>query len=475
VANSQPAEFLRPLRPRARRIPPLAALLFAGAVLLVFNLSNWQFFQYLKRSKEADLAKRLESVTVTAVQALKLQGAPPILRQVADLAADEQAQRLTDFADTPEYEELLRRMLRLQVKGGLSQLVLITTGGLVVADTGYLSSPGEPYMYTIDRQYVLQALQDGSSITPLYSPYKDRELFQRNYQRLNADDGHVLGILQGSISPDFLDELTNLRARVLRLWLTSSIILLGIGISLYRLFNYMVRLERSAMQGARVEAMGALAGGVAHELRNPLAIIRALSEEILAEQPPDSISAHNAQDIVSETQRLGEMVSHFLSLSRAPQKGEGATLDLNHELERVVQLLRKGAPETVRIDADLLATPVYVHADERALRQLLLNLLINAREALPPQGGRVLATMRMRRGQVELRISDNGVGIKKRDLARVFEPFYSTKQTGTGLGLAISRGIVDNMSGELSIQSTEAQGTEVLVVLPTVTSTGTEA
>ena len=469
MPRSQPID-LRPLRPRWRRIPPLTALLFAVAVLLVFNLSNWQFYKYLRQSKEDDLRLRLEAVTVTTVQALKMPATPVILTQVADLPAEEQSTRLADFADTPEYEALLRRIVRLQVKSGLSQLVLITSKGVVVADGGHLSAPGEAYVYTIDAAYIQQALVDGASITPLYSPYNNGELFQRTYQRLNADDGKVLGILQGSISPDFLDRLTALRNRVLRLWLVSSVMLLGIGISLYRVFQYVVRLERSAMQGARVEAMGALAGGVAHELRNPLAIIRALSEEIAAEQQPESRSAQNAHDIVSETQRLGDMVSHFLSLSRAPQKGEGSAIELNSELQRVVQLLRKGAPDEVRFETDLLASNVYVRADERALRQLFLNLLLNAREALKPEGGKVVVSLRLKRNAAEVRIADNGTGIRKRDIARVFEPFFTTKYAGTGLGLAICRGIVENLGGDITLQSTENQGTEIQVTLPVIES-----
>jgi signal transduction histidine kinase len=437
-------------------------------ILLVFNLSNWHFYKSLRQSKEADLAKRLRSVAATAVQAIKQPSPPTILTEIADLSPDEQSQRLADFAETPAYEDLLRRIVRLQVKGELSQMVLITSSSLVIADGGHLSSPGEAYVYTIDAVYIEQALQTGSAITPLYSPYRDGELFQRTYQRLNSDDGRPLAILQASISPDYIEELTKLRTGVLRLWIVSSILLVGIGISLYRVFQYLVRLERSAMQGARVEAMGALAGGVAHELRNPLAIIRALAEEIRSEQSAESRSSQNAQDIVAETQRLSEMVAHFLSLTRAPQKGEGIELELNNEVSRVIQLLRRGAPESVHFETDLLASPVHVHADERALRQIFLNLLINAREALKPEGGSVKASLRLRRGQAEIKIADDGIGMPERDAARAFEPFYTTKASGTGLGLAITKSIVENLGGGISIQSVPGTGTEVTVLLPVV-------
>lgn len=455
---------LKDLSPRLRRIPSLAALLFVVCVLLVFNLSNWRILRDLQISKEKDLAKRLRSVAEMIVRALSYPSPPAILMESGTFATEEQSEKLRDFAETHSYDELIKRLSELQTRSGLSQVTIITTSGLVVADASHRSSPGDPY-YTIDNEYIERAKRGEDALRPLYR--HGNEWFQRIYLRLLDEQQNIAGLLQASISPDYFDEMKKLRTSVLRVWVLSSMLLILIGIWLYRVFGYLVRLERSAMQSARVEAMGALASGVAHELRNPLAIIRALSEEIASEQAPHSRSAQNANDIVSETQRLGELVTHFLSLSRAPQESESGSVDLGQEVEKVIQLLRKGASGNLVLESDLPSGPVLVRANERALRQLLLNLLINARESLPPEGGNIVVSLRSKRNQAELRIMDSGGGIAPKSLARIFEPFYTTKASGTGLGLAITKGICENLGGDIQINSTEGKGTEVIVLLPT--------
>ena len=167
------------------------------------------------------------------------------------------------------------------------------------------------------------------------------------------------------------------------------------------------------------------------------------------------------------------MVAQFLSLSRPPDAHGTALVELGAEIARVTQLVRKGtADDRVRIETDLPDNPVLVRADERALRQVFLNLLINANEAMDGRTGTIRVGLRERRGRAEVTVADTGHGIAPRDLARVFEPFFTTKRMGTGLGLALTRGIVDNLGGSIRIQSEPGRGTEVVVALPTVSSRG---
>lgn len=467
MAAERPLD-LRPARPTVRRLPPLAVLLFVICILLVFNLSNWRFLNYLQTSKEQDLTRRLRSVAATIVQSLQNRGGlPETIQRISGLTQEEQSLQLYDFSDTTEFEDLAKRVQRLQQSSGLSEVVLFTPDGIVIYDSSYRTSPGDGYAFIIDAAYIQRAKDTGQALTPLYSPYNTGELYQRLYQQINNDAGRPIALLQASISADYVSELQTLRSRVFRLWFFSSLLLVIIGISLYRVFKYLVRLERSAMQSARIEAMGALAGGVAHELRNPLAIIRVLAEEVKSEQEPGSRSAQNASDIVAETKRLGEMVSHFLSLSRAPQKGEATSIaDLREEIERVVQLVKKGAPATLRIGTELPMNAVRAKVDGQALRQVLLNLLLNAQEAIGEREGKIKVILSTRRDVAEVTIQDNGPGIPKRELARVFEPFYSTKRTGTGLGLAICRSIVENFGGEIRLSSRQNEGTQVVMELP---------
>lgn len=450
--------------PKSRKIPPLAAITFILAVLLVFNFSNWRMLRLLEHSKEEDLGRRLRSVSRVIIDSLKDPTPPPVLVSLAQQDDEGENSLLDAFPDTTEYEDLAQRLANLKASSGLAQVILLSANGNVVADSNYRFLSGESLPFTIDSQYMQAALNGLPASTPLYE--WEGEHFERDYQPLVDDDGTTLGVVMASISADYLRGMQQVRQQVTRLWLLSSVLLIPLGLWLYRTFRYVARLERRALQQVRIEAMGALAGGMAHELRNPLAIIRALAEEIDADQPEKNRSTENARDIVAETQRLSELVTHFLSLSRSPDAAHIQPLPLQDEIHRVVQLMRKGTPDGITITTDLTAATVMVNADERALRQLLLNLLVNATEALGNGPGSIHVTLKERRQQAELRITDTGPGIHPRDIARVFEPFYTTRPTGTGLGLAISKSIVENLGGDLTLESTPGKGTTAVIILP---------
>lgn len=451
------------LRPLSRDVPSFAALLLILCVLLIFNFSAWRLLQLLKESKEKDLEERLRYVAQNVARDLKQPAPPLILSFIDGRPADEQAQMLGEFGATQIYDQLKQRLVALQAFNDLARIDLLSPSGLVVVSSES-ERPGDSYVFSdLDRVQLEEAVAGRFGNSRLY--YIDKKPFKRLYYPF-TNESQILGVLQVSVSADYLAEMQGLSRRVRVQSLVSSLLLLLIGMSIYRLFVHLVRAEKMAMQGERVEAMGTLAGGLAHELRNPLSIIRMMSEEIVSEQPEGSRSEQNARDIIAEIERLNDMVSHFLSLSRSPEGAQARTLDLREELERVVQLVRKSSPSRVRFTSELPARPLLVRGDERALRQLFLNLLINAREACEAGQGEVRVSLRERRAGAELHISDNGCGIATRDLNRIFEPFYTTKDMGTGLGLSISRSIVENMGGSLSISSTPGKGTTVQLFLP---------
>jgi signal transduction histidine kinase len=346
----------------------------------------------------------------------------------------------------------------------LSQCVLMTVNGNIVADSTGKTSPGSAYVFRDTDRHAIDTAASGQPAAMRLYPVGD-QLFKRVYVPL-VSGSKVIGVVQVAASADYFAAMREDQRRARFQMLVSSALLLLIGFSIYRLFAHLVQAEKRAVQLARIEAMGALAGGVAHELRNPLSIIRVLSEEILTEQPPDSPSARNARDVIAEIERLNEMVTHYLSLSKLPDATGLEVIDLGGELARVAQLMRKGAETNLEVKTELPAAPVYVRADSRALRQVFLNLLLNARDALPGDGGEVRVTLRERRGSAEIHVIDTGCGIPAREIARVFEPFYSTKRMGTGLGLPITRSIVENLGGEMAITSNPGKGTDVCVILP---------
>jgi signal transduction histidine kinase len=228
-------------------------------------------------------------------------------------------------------------------------------------------------------------------------------------------------------------------------------------------------MSQQLWQAAKLAAMGELAASIAHELNNPLATVSLRVEALLGGMAPDVPRRRALEVVEQEVERMGQLVANLLQFTRRGQS-QVSTLDVREEIERTLELIhyhlhnrhiavvRQFAPDVPMVQADL-----------QQLRQLFLNLFTNASDAMP-QGGTL--TLQVRTDppsqQLEIAISDTGMGIAAEDLPRVMEPFFTTKPEGrgTGLGLPICRRIVQEHQGALDIVSTVHQGTTVFITLP---------
>ncbi|RJP21020.1 MAG: GHKL domain-containing protein [Deltaproteobacteria bacterium] len=224
----------------------------------------------------------------------------------------------------------------------------------------------------------------------------------------------------------------------------------------------------------KVADLGVVAAGLAHEIRNPLNslyINSQILEEMLSELPAGSVPQKDellslARTNLKVTQRLNETLSGFLRFARPPAM-DITPVDLNRVVGETLAFL----------DADfsyrgiVLATrfhpsPLPLLADEQQLKQALLNLLLNAVEALDKEERRIRVTTGSRGGRPYVRIQDNGRGIPKADRRQLFRLFFTTRKNGSGLGLPIVRQIVRQHGGTVSVRSREGEGTAVTVSLP---------
>jgi signal transduction histidine kinase len=223
------------------------------------------------------------------------------------------------------------------------------------------------------------------------------------------------------------------------------------------------RLDR-LHRAERLASVGQLAAGVAHEIRNPLTAIRSTMQYLLQGFDTAEPKHQLVAELLSEVDRINNTVGSLLSLSRSGELRLAET-DILDPLAKAVQLLRARAREQgVEIDAGLPPEPVPVLADAGQLKQVFLNLLLNAIQSMP--GGGLVRVTVAAQGRVEIRISDSGPGIPPDRLRQVFDPFYTTKSDGTGLGLAICHSIVEQHQGEIEMESEEGSGTAVVVRLP---------
>ena len=241
------------------------------------------------------------------------------------------------------------------------------------------------------------------------------------------------------------------------------------------------RLEEQLRQAQKMEALGQLAGGVAHDFNNLLTIIAGYSDLLLGALPPSAAMRHEVEEIRNAGEKAAWLTSQLLAFSRK-QVLQPRVLDLSSVVEESERLLRRviGADVTVAVRRG--SGPFVVKADPGQLWQVLLNLALNARDAMP-DGGSLLfepAAVRLDEAAVATRpplrpgahvvlsVSDSGSGIPAAVRAHVFEPFFTTKATGkgTGLGLAVVHGIVTQSGGHIEFESDEDRGTTFRIYLP---------
>ncbi len=245
-------------------------------------------------------------------------------------------------------------------------------------------------------------------------------------------------------------------------------------LALEETFNHMVRslrekemVEAKLRQAQRLSALGNLAAGVAHDVRNPLNAIKLLSSHALDALggAPASPVEKPLRTIRNEVDRLENIVSSFLSLAKESELSLRPS-QCDELLEECVRLFKQNAAaREVRLTSELRASSITLMLDPKQWVRAILNVLLNALEACPP-GGRVRLFSRVTETAYEIEIRDDGPGLSKEDIERVFEPYYTTKPGGTGLGLSITRGIIQEHGGAIEISSTKGQGCQVLLSLP---------
>ena len=225
-------------------------------------------------------------------------------------------------------------------------------------------------------------------------------------------------------------------------------------------------MQSQLIQSEKLAAIGKLAAGVAHEINNPLTGILTNSSLMLQDLGPDDPRREDLQIIVDETLRCRKIVKGLLDFARqtAPLK---QAVNLNQVVEDVLNLVKNQAAfRNITFATGLQADLPTVMADRDQMRQVVLNIVLNAAEAVPG-GGEIRVISRLDRADhICLSISDTGPGIPEAIKSRLFEPFFTTKTTGTGLGLAIAYGIMDRHRGTIDVQSTPGQGTTISLRLP---------
>jgi two-component system nitrogen regulation sensor histidine kinase GlnL len=236
-----------------------------------------------------------------------------------------------------------------------------------------------------------------------------------------------------------------------------------------RMDDYLLRAERLA-------ALGWIASGIAHEIRNPLAAIYTTVQNMENQYDDNCSQRTDLKNILDEIDRVEGLIREILDLAR-PVPLTIEKVDINKILNMTICLVRKeAAKKGIKIKTQFARKMLLTKADSNRLRQVFLNLVINAIDSFKGKGkGKVLITTDVMKGNHEgpdpwiiIRFTDNGTGIPKGDINKIFDPFFTTKNVGTGLGLTVSHKIIQDHRGIMEVESEVNKGTTLCVRLPLI-------
>jgi len=244
-------------------------------------------------------------------------------------------------------------------------------------------------------------------------------------------------------------------------------------------------LEGKLRQRQKLETVGVLAGGIAHEFNNILLPIFLYTEQAMNDLPAESPICSRLERVLKSAKRAKSLVQHILTFSRQTVEQEYDRVNMKLIVEEALELLRALIPSTVELKINMVDGACMISADRHQVHQLVMNLCSNAYQSLGDSGGCISVTLErftvdrtfslnhhhLPAGKyIRMRISDTGHGMNQSHIERIFEPFYTTRTVGkgTGLGLSVVHGIVASHKGEISVESEPGKGTTFYVYLPEI-------
>ncbi len=428
--------------------------LFALAVVLATAVSTWVTWQGVAGALESEFEQRLGRIAATAAREIG----------PADLAEA----RLRE--EGGGYLSLQVQLVTLRASTGVAGASLLDSAGVTVVDARESEfTEGLPSVLATLAGPALRRALRGETVVS--APYRHQGVLLRaGFAPVRDEQGRVLGAVAVELAPAYLPVVSRLGRTLLLIAVATMLAVLLLAAIVVRGAWSAARLERRLSRAQNLAAMGRLTATLAHEIKNPLAIIRGSAQRLGRLEPE---ARRMADFVVEETDRLSRTVARYLEFARgsevdgAAETGDaalalGATLDLlEGELRaREVTLERAGRFE---------AAPVAL--DNESLKQLYLNLILNALEAMP-RGGHLAVSLTERAGRIEIGITDDGVGIAPGILKRLGSPFFTTRATGSGLGIFLARRLAESAGGELRIQSEVGRGTTCTVRFPMKRSQG---
>jgi signal transduction histidine kinase len=454
--------FLERQRSRPRVFWTLA---FIGALVLVMNGAIIFAIRTSQALLDVELGKRLEGTAQIAALLVRPAHIAALAEAVRDSAS---ADSIPDFVvqmDAIEASDRIRAGWRRLAEGAeASNVVLLDLSGRV------LLRLNEPFgferdLLTLDQAALTRAFIGEAAHSTLYE--KDRQYLRSGYAPVVDDDGAVSGAVVVEGASRAFRPLEAIRKSLIGAAIAASALIILIGLGYVRTVNHMNRIGENLRHTDLLASVGQVAAGVAHEIRNPLAVLRGASFRL---RKFENLNPAQRSELLAmideEVNRMGTVVQNFLDLSRRP-KDEPQIFELRPVLDRSLDILRVELDRSkVAVEYEWEAAPTLaLEGHPHAMHHVFLNLALNARDVMP-QGGRLKVKVQGKRGEVRIFFEDTGPGVPKAIRTKIFEPFYTTRATGTGLGLAFVDRIITEHGGSVTVGSAPSGGAQFEIRLP---------
>jgi len=426
----------------------MAAIVFAALILAAFNAGWWWYYRSITAYLEDQLSQRLTGMAAAAA---------------LHITPDKVEGLLIDDLDV--YAGQLLYLDSLAGIGALSEASIIDL------DFNYLVStreniPLEGYLLArLNFDSLSAAITGRPAVSRLYDV--DGTFLKSAYAPLYNNEGEVAAILVAEAGAGYFDLMANLRHNLFLLAGGSAAVVV-VFLILYIVYNRrMAVAEEKLFQAGSQAALGRMVAVVSHEIKNPMMIIRAAGERI-----EKKYADPEAAFIVEEVSRLDSIVSGYLSFARGDLSLRPEPVDLVTLLPEVIAEFSPQFDEQgIRLDVKIEAGLPTITADRTGLRQVIINLLLNAFQAVAgddrtlPEKLVMVEAARLS-DMVIIRVSDNGPGLKTTPRDKLFEPFFTTKTQGSGLGLYLSKRIVEQHRGQIRVVDGKEGLTTFEVSLP---------
>ncbi|MDF1544079.1 MAG: HAMP domain-containing sensor histidine kinase [bacterium] len=441
--------------PSSKRL--LLIALFTIALIILVNLAWWFFYQNTREMLDQQLGRRLSAVGQATSAGISAE-------TTGKLAA----------GDFTAYLEIVDLLTRVQSADSLAGLFVLNQSYEYLASTD-IENDSLYILKELNGPY-LDSLFFALDPVPIVSPsYQSGDIYLKTaFVPLLDSSYFVAAVLGVEANVDYFQVLDDLRNSLI---FSTAVSVMGgllfglIFVSYQRRVN---SIQQRLFMNETHSYLGRMVAVVSHEIKNPLMIIRASAERL--KKRADS---EESRFVIEEVDRLNSIVTGYLDFARSSSgtNGEASLIhepvgdlslyELSNELKK--HLSDKYSGQQVDWLSDDIDPALTIRSYRRALRQTLLNLLINAAESCRDKGCPIRIGLKVETDNPErvlLKVVDHGPGMEPKELKRVFDPFYTTRMSGSGLGLFLSKNIVEQMNGRLLIESGPDRGTTVIVDLP---------